>query len=743
MAVIKCKMCGGDLIITDGITVAECEYCGTKQTVPLIDNEKKISLFRRANWLFHACEFDKAAGVYESIISFFPDEAEAYWGLVLCKYGIEYIDDLSRTRKVPTCHRSSFDSVLDDENLEQALEKADIIARKIYREEAKVIEELRKNIIEVSVKEEPYDVFICYKEKDETGQRTQDSVIAQEVYDILTEKGYRVFFSRITLEDKLGQEYEPYIFAALNSAPIMLVFGTDYDYFNAVWVKNEWRRFLALIELGQKKTLIACFKEIDADDMPKEFRNLQALDMGKVGAIQDLVRGIYSIIGERQELLISNVSTDGYLELGFQKLEIGDNEEAANLFQDAVKLVPNYSIPYLGLWVSADEEAEKDIYYRKYKILFCEEDAKLETQYIQQAKKSIYKFLTSFILCKDSFMLSKGLTINSNIDVNKEFEIEKDKKTTLLCLAAKMESIEIISQILDAGADINCMCNKGRDCALEIACRKKNDNLVEFLIQRGAEINKRLNYKNEEWITPFVSCIYNDYVNGIEFFLKQGASANAIYGVKNYRVLGLALQLGRQKICTLLINYGADINALSGGYPCFVESFLSSEYKYMIKYTQAHNAEFQTVWFIKGEVYDIVRLCLEKKILNRIALAKDNEGMKVSIKRNYDRWKELEEKCSSMEFKITSGCIIILFFLVLFIWFEVVIPEFINDTDFGIFALIIVSINFLIAAFWGGIFISSQITSVLDVTAERIAHTKYNMFYGSIIDIKDKIGKLL
>ena len=57
------------------------------------------------------------------------------------------------------------------------------------------------------------------------------SVIAQDVYDALTTKGYRVFFSRITLEDKLGTEYEPYIFAALNSAKVMLAFGTSYDYY--------------------------------------------------------------------------------------------------------------------------------------------------------------------------------------------------------------------------------------------------------------------------------------------------------------------------------------------------------------------------------------------------------------------------------------------------------------------------------------------------------------------------------
>ena len=232
MAIIfKCKMCGGNLEVQEGMTVCECEYCGSIQTIPQLDDEKKVNLFTRANRLRSACEFDKAAGVYESIIAEFPEEAEAYWGLLLCKYGIEYVDDPKTGKKIPTCHRSSFDSIMDDPDFEMVMEYSDAVSRSVYRNEAKAIEELRKAIIEVSSKEEPYDIFICYKETDDKGERTIDSVIAQDVYDALTEKGYKVFFSRITLEDKLGQEYEPYIFAALNSAKIMLAFGTDYEYY--------------------------------------------------------------------------------------------------------------------------------------------------------------------------------------------------------------------------------------------------------------------------------------------------------------------------------------------------------------------------------------------------------------------------------------------------------------------------------------------------------------------------------
>lgn len=357
MAVIKCKMCGGDLVIEPGATVAECEYCGTRQTIPNQDDEKKLTLFARANRLRMGCEFDKAAGIYESIVADFPQEAEAYWGLVLCKYGIEYVDDPATGRKIPTCHRSSFDSILEDPDFEQAQENADVVARKVYREEAKQIEEIRKGIIEVSGKEEPYDIFICYKETDENGQRTVDSVIAQDVYDALTEKGYRVFFSRITLEDKLGQEYEPYIFAALNSAKIMLAFGTDYEYYNAVWVKNEWSRYLKLMAKDKTKHLIPCYKGIDAYDMPKEFAKLQAQDMGKVGAIQDLMRGIEKLLPKNepaavQEKVVYAAPADNrqsaQLDRGFMALEDGDWKKADGFFEEALNLDAHSAHAYIG-----------------------------------------------------------------------------------------------------------------------------------------------------------------------------------------------------------------------------------------------------------------------------------------------------------------------------------------------------------------------------------------------------------
>lgn len=296
--IIKCKMCGGDLAFEPGSTVCECEYCGSKQTIPSADSEKKTNLFNRANRLRMNSEFDKASAVYEQIVAEFPEEAEAYWGLCLCAYGIEYVDDPATGSKIPTCHRTLPTSIMEDSNFEQACDYADPVARKVYREEAKTIDRIQKDILSIAQSETPYDVFICYKETAEDGSRTEDSVLAQDVYEALTAKGLKVFFSRITLEDKLGTQYEPYIYAALSSAKVMLAFGTTYEYYDAVWVKNEWSRFLGMMKADKRKVLIPCFKGLDAYDMPKEFRGLQAQDMAKLGWMQDLVRGVEKLCGK-------------------------------------------------------------------------------------------------------------------------------------------------------------------------------------------------------------------------------------------------------------------------------------------------------------------------------------------------------------------------------------------------------------------------------------------------------------
>ena len=367
MAVFKCKMCGGTLEVEENAKVCECAFCGRKQTLPSENDERVQSLYNRANVLRMKGEFDKAGEIYEKIATKRTKDPEVYWGMVLCKYGIEYVEDPATFKRVPTCHRASYDAVTADEDYKAAIANADISQRSIYEAEAKAIEEIQKGIIAISQNEKPYDVFICYKETDDAGQRTVDSVIANDIYHQLTQEGFKVFYAAITLEDKLGQEYEPYIFAALNSAKVMLAIGTKPEYFNAVWVKNEWSRYLKIMSKDRSKLLIPCYRDMDPYELPEEFAHLQAQDMSKIGFINDVVRGIKKVIApeekkqeSRETVVVSsgNVNVMALLERAFMFLEDGNWQEADEYCEKVLDQDPKNAEAYLGK-LMADRRTKK------------------------------------------------------------------------------------------------------------------------------------------------------------------------------------------------------------------------------------------------------------------------------------------------------------------------------------------------------------------------------------------------
>ena len=360
--IIKCKMCGGDLEFQPGATYGTCEYCGSTSTIPQADDEGKLNRYNRANHFRRQCEFDKAVTAYEKLLEQDDTDAEAHWGAVISRYGIEYVEDPVTKKRIPTCHRVQVASILADADYLAAVEHApDAASRDLYKQQAAEIAEIQKGILAISANEKPYDVFICYKETDEQGQRTRDSQWAQDVYYGLTEQGYKVFFSRITLEDKLGQQYEPYIFAALNSAKVMVVIGSKPEYFNAVWVKNEWSRYLALMAKDRKRLLIPCYRGMDPYDLPEELSSLQSQDMSKIGFMQDLLRGIKKVLDADkkpeqpkvvQQVVQSNAAAGvapgitSLMDRTYLFMEDGDFDSAAEYLNRVLDIDPKFAPAY-------------------------------------------------------------------------------------------------------------------------------------------------------------------------------------------------------------------------------------------------------------------------------------------------------------------------------------------------------------------------------------------------------------
>lgn len=290
MAILKCKACGAPLNVEEGQKIVECSHCDLQQTIPQMGDEFKLQMFNQANDLRRQFDFDSAKSFLQAVASRYPEEAEAYWGICLCKYGIMYVEDQQTGAQIPTFYRMIPQSILSDEDYIKACKYAGASSWK-YEEEAQKIDKLQKKILQLSNSEEPYDIFICYKKTDiDTGAQTQDSKISSQLYTMLIENNYRVFWAERTLP--AGCEYEPYIYSALSTAKIMLVLSSDQRYFEATWVKNEWIRFLDMMKNDPSKTLITCYQNMSAENIPSNLRSLQALDMSSTLFSHDLLEHI-------------------------------------------------------------------------------------------------------------------------------------------------------------------------------------------------------------------------------------------------------------------------------------------------------------------------------------------------------------------------------------------------------------------------------------------------------------------
>ena len=444
MTILKCKMCGGDIELTSDKTLGTCEYCGNTTTFPQINDDQRAAAFNRGNHFRRIGEFDKALAVYERIVQEDDADAEAHWCCALCRFGIEYVEDPITYEWLPTCHRASFDSFIEDVDYKAALEYSEGITQRQYMKDGAKIAEVQKGILITSQNSEPYDVFICYKETDENGERTRDSIMAQEIYYQLTDQGRKVFFSRITLEDVVGAQYEPYIFAALNSAKVMIVVGSKPEYLNAVWVKNEWSRFLAMMKKDHQKLLLPCYKDMDPYDLPEQLSVLQSYDMSKIGFIQDLIRGVSKVLDAdkkaetvQETIMLQQSGVTNIVPLlkrAFIFLEDGDWNSADEYCEKVLDIDPECAQAYLGKLLAklkvkkieylADSEVvfEAELLYQKV-IRFADTDLKEQLEsYNEKVKerKEISRCQKIYDLAKDKMISAK--TSQDFRDVTTNFE---------------------------------------------------------------------------------------------------------------------------------------------------------------------------------------------------------------------------------------------------------------------------------------------------------------------------------
>ncbi len=338
MNILQCPNCGGEMeIVAEGHY--RCRYCKKESYVKSTNGELMFALNMGAK-LRYRKDFAGAMEEYERAIALDNTCAEAHWGMFLSEYGIEFVKDKVDNEYKPTlCHRVQNIAVKDNINFNNAVKDATPSESAEYKKLGESIEKVRKQLLSMSGKMQSYDIFICYKQNEEDGTTpTEESKWARDLYYKLTGYGYKVFYAEESLADKAGA-YEVNIFSALNSAKVMLILGTSLEHINAVWVKNEWSRFVNLVKdnpIKSFKTILG--SNVAPETLPTTLRAEQAIrhdDMDWWDKVRSYLKTAFENV-ENTDNSITKVNVSDVAKKRFEEFE--KMRELARTAREKVKV---------------------------------------------------------------------------------------------------------------------------------------------------------------------------------------------------------------------------------------------------------------------------------------------------------------------------------------------------------------------------------------------------------------------
>ncbi len=337
---LTCACCGAPMRLVDPLH-ARCPYCGNEVIYREPKSDALTQALNRANEMRAQSRFADAILEYKLILKENPDDAEALWGLLLSEYGIEYVKDPRTGRYIPTCHRLSKTNILENKTYLRALENASETQRAEYSARAIQLDVLHKNILKRTQEAEDFDIFISFKSTDSNGQPTQDAQIARNIYDELTKRGFKVFFSDVTLSNMLFSDYEPIIFRALYSCKFFILVATQEEYIRAPWVKNEWSRFEERMQ-AERLSGVSCavFDGGHVCDLPM-FLRAQGVDLRRHSA------GGYEVgIADAIERKLGKSTKSREEEAILRQIE--EQKKAQKNLEDKLKNIQQMNVPVAG-----------------------------------------------------------------------------------------------------------------------------------------------------------------------------------------------------------------------------------------------------------------------------------------------------------------------------------------------------------------------------------------------------------
>ena len=309
---VICPVCGSNLVneLEDGRF--KCASCGT-----IIENASAHSDMNAIVSYLDGSQFDTAENYCRDALARDEKNPVLNWLLFLAKNKIHFVDDPATRERKPVFYSERVfkrDCVFDDENYILSLQGK---YKSKYQRFGELIESIRMELCEKMSRDDDIDIFISFKATEEVtdseGKKrvveTFDQKKGREIYDYFTDKGYKVFFSPVSIgKGKVfGEKYEPKIFAALASCRAMILIGTKKSYITDGWVRDEWTRYLYFMESAVARknsrlkkapdTLYYVYDKQPPVDLPSQIAEIQGTDCSEVYYLEELYKSIKARIG--------------------------------------------------------------------------------------------------------------------------------------------------------------------------------------------------------------------------------------------------------------------------------------------------------------------------------------------------------------------------------------------------------------------------------------------------------------
>ena len=293
---MKCKNCGAPIDVTSAVGgVVECRHCYSKFTIAKSTDKDALMFLAMGEHELDTCKFDDALASFEKASKVDAKEPEAFYGMALATAKVQYIRDYTTdpVRMQPICHDVSGKKFSEDKNYKKALSLATPEQKEEYKRKAEDIDRISEQFHRLKEDGLGYDCFICVKVSDDekilpdgSKARTPDYKDADDIYFDLKGKGYRPFFSEREIRNKTGADYEAVILYALYTSKCMLVVCSNEEYLQKPWVKNEYTRYLEMMDDGVKEpeSITIAFRDRVVERIPGIKGKIQGINLAKLGA---------------------------------------------------------------------------------------------------------------------------------------------------------------------------------------------------------------------------------------------------------------------------------------------------------------------------------------------------------------------------------------------------------------------------------------------------------------------------